>query len=282
MEEPASEASSSPQPCKLVFLHIPKTAGQSVHAYLQGGFSADEIAPARMNNTLIGMPLDDIARYRLFSGHLDWALLDCIEGPKFVFTILREPRDRILSFYFFLRAKAGRMPPGELELPQHQGMKAALELPCDEYFCGGKPHLRTFLDNHYDNFYAYYFASRIFEGRSRILGRRQVEPSFDDERVVEAALSNMAHLDGVYTVDDLGALERDLKARAGLVRAGKPLANYKVNVGDSDSAGRRVEQLQRLGATQRTMSRLDAMVRLDNEVWRAALEQGGGRFGYKG
>ncbi len=281
MEERAPGNPSPRPPCKLVFLHIPKTAGQSVHAYLQGGFSAAEIAPSRMNNMLIGMTLDEIRRYRLFSGHLDWALLDGIEPPKFVFTILREPRDRILSFYFFLRAKAGRMPPGELELPQHQGMKAALELPCDEYFCGGKPHLRTFLDNHYDNFYAYYFAGRMFDGRSRILGRRQVDPSFNDDRVVDAALSNMTHLDGVYTVDDLGALERDLKARAGLSRAGKPLANYKVNVGDSDSAGKRVEQLQRLGATERTMSRLDAMVRLDNEIWRAVLEQGGGRFSRK-
>jgi len=242
---------------------------------LQSLFQKDEISPSRLNNQLVGMSRSEISKYRLFSGHLDWALLDCVESPKFVFTVLREPRERILSFYFFLRRQAALLSPADLELPQHEGMRAALRLPCDEYFCGGKTHLRLFLDNHYDNFYAYYFASRIFEGRSRILARRQVDTSFDDEKVVRVALDNLAHLDGLYTVDDLTSLETDIKDRAGLKGNGKttPLQSIRVNVGDTESVGLRGEQLSALGATKQTFNRIDQMTRLDNRIWDAVLEK---------
>jgi len=51
------------------------------------------------------MSITEINRYQVFSGHFDWSLLDCIKGPKYVFTILREPIDRILSFYLALFAR---------------------------------------------------------------------------------------------------------------------------------------------------------------------------------
>ena len=254
---------------KVVFLHIPKTAGQSVHSFLERCFPREDISPTRVNHQLVGMPITEIRRYSLFSGHLDWALLDCVEGPKFVFTVLREPRDRILSFYFFLRRQAATFTAQDLELPQIQGMKAVLQLPCDEYFCGGPPHIRTFLDNHYDNFYTYYFASRVFDGRSRLISRRQTEKAFDDDRVVKAALDNLNLLDGLYTIENLAALERDLSAQVGAVCHDSPLSSIKVNVGSVNEEPR-LEQLRRLGATWRTFNRLDQMVRLDEQIWHAA------------
>ena len=254
---------------RVVFLHIPKTAGQSVHSFLERCFSRENIAPTRVNHQLVGMPITEIRRYSLFSGHLDWALLDCVESPKFVFSILREPRDRILSFYFFLRRQAVTLKVQDLELPQNQGLKAALQLSCDEYFCGGPPHIRTFLDNHYDNFYANYFASRVFDGRSRIIGRRQTEKSFDDDRVVKAALDNVRLLDGLYTISNLAALERDLTTQVGVVNHGSSLSSTKVNVGSVNEESR-LEQLHRLGATKRTFNRLDQMIRLDEQIWHAA------------
>src|SRR5437763_13062723 len=132
-------------PANIFFLHIPNAAGQSVHEFLKKIVGPGAVAPARVNDPLYGLSAPEIGRYRLMSGHLDWALLDCVREPKFVFTILRNPVERILSFYFFLRAEARRLSEEALRLPQNQGKEAALNLSCDDYFTRGKPHLRSFL-----------------------------------------------------------------------------------------------------------------------------------------
>ena len=127
--------------------------------------------------------------------------------PKFVFTILREPTERILSFYFFLREDAKKLTEEQLNQPWNQGKKAALKWSCDEYFSSSKPEFRAFINNHYNNFYAYYFAGDKFRGYQDLSSKHA---KFSEERVVDQALKNLSALDGVYAVDDLSILERDL------------------------------------------------------------------------
>src|ERR1044071_10007863 len=91
---------------RVIFLHIPKTAGQSVHESLRRLFAPEEICPARENFQLLPISIQELRRYRLFSGHLDWCLLDVVPQPRFTFTVLRRPIERIISFYFFLRGRA--------------------------------------------------------------------------------------------------------------------------------------------------------------------------------
>jgi Sulfotransferase family len=247
---------------RVVFLHIPKTAGQSVHAALIQLFGADSICKARVNEELLLLSLEEIRRSRVYSGHFDWSMLDCVPHPKFVFTILREPTERILSFYFFLRESAKTLTEQELELPGNQGRKAALRWSCDEYFCSKKPEFKMFINNHYNNFYAYYFAGRTFRGYQDLSSQQS---RFSDERVVEQALKNLSALDGVYTVDDLSTLEQDLSRIAGRKTA-KPLSEVRVNVGGSDPTAR-MESLRLLGATDATFEMLDQMTRLDRKIW---------------
>jgi hypothetical protein len=254
-------------PPNLVFLHIPKTAGQSVHHFLKQLVGPAAVAPARVNTQLYGLSVPELRRYRLISGHLDWALLDCVREPKFVFTILRNPVDRILSFYFFLRAEAQNLSPEQLRLPENEGKHAVMHLSCDEYFTGGKPHLRTFLDNHYDNFYMYYFAGRTYDSRQRLLGRKASDKSFTTKRILKMAFDNLALLDGVYTVDRLDLLERDLRFATGMHDDDMHLAELRINRGAGD-AGDRVNQLKELGATEATFERIRAMVAQDEEIWK--------------
>ena len=261
----------------IVFLHIPKTAGQSVHAFLERLVSAPAVAPARVNTALVGLSIEDLRRYKVISGHLDWGLLDCVLDPKFVFTVLRHPLDRILSFYFFLRAEAKRLAPEELKSPQRAGMRAALELSCDDYFCAGTPQLRNFLDNHYDNFYTFYFAQRSYDGFQRVASQRAHNRNLTDERLTEMALQNLALLRHVYRVDELGRLEAEVTSfmadEAHVPQKAKApppkLADLHMNVGDPRSSDERAEELHRLGATKRTFDRLKAMTRLDDVIWQA-------------
>jgi hypothetical protein len=257
----------------IVFLHIPKTAGQSVHSLLVDIFGREAIAPARVNHQLRLLSIPEMRRHRVYSGHLDWALLDCLEGPRFAFTILRDPVDRILSFYFFLRKEAAAHTEAELNLPQNQGKHAALTLSVDAYFCGGKPMIRNFLDNHYDNFYAYYLAGRTYDARQNLLGCRQANPAFTEAKLLDLARANMATLDAVYPVHRLDLLERDMCRIGGRMPSGASLQERRVNQGEPDGADQRLEKLRTLGATQASFDRIEQMTRLDRLLWRELCEK---------
>lgn len=251
---------------KIIFLHIPKTAGQSVHEFITGLYAPEEVCPARLNPQLFAMTVKDLRRYSVFSGHLDWNALDCVEGPRFVFTVLREPVERILSFYFYLRDKASHTAPEVLDTPGHEGMKAILNLPVDEYFACKEPGLRNFLDNHYDNFYTFYFAGRHYAARQQLRASQAVEKSLGDRRFVEMSLENLSGLDGVYTMNQLDLLQRDLEAVTGRANPRLTLKTFRLNARDKDRRNRR-EELVRLGATAITFQRIAQMTRLDRQVW---------------
>lgn len=89
---------------RYVFMHVPKCGGTSVHHHLTAHFPADAISPARQND-ILAVPALRIAQSRLFSGHYDQRAIDIVPGTtKCVFTVLREPRARLVSVYRYLAA----------------------------------------------------------------------------------------------------------------------------------------------------------------------------------
>jgi len=236
-----------------------------VHAALVNAFGQNAVCPARVNDQLRRLTVTELNRYQVFSGHFDWSMLDCIKGPKFVFTILREPMDRILSFYFYLREEAAKLPPGKIQTPERQGLKAALELSPRDYFGGGPPALRRFIDDHYDNFYSYYFAGRHYQARGELVGlTNRGELSQND--IVRMAKDNLSQLDEVFTVDDMVPVFSAIRAISG-----KEILSddkYRVNVNKNISSQDRRNRLQDLGADKKTMARLEAYCMLDNQLWK--------------
>lgn len=107
---------------KFAFMHVPKCAGSSLSEILQSCFKIEEVCPYRLDKFLFGnfnprkiinkeirdlIILDDeiesVKKYKLLTGHF---ALDTIldYDPEIIITILREPRSRILSHYFFWRS----------------------------------------------------------------------------------------------------------------------------------------------------------------------------------
>jgi len=255
---------------KVIFLHIPKTAGQSVHAALVNAYGKETVCPARVNDQLRQMSIAELNRYQVFSGHFDWSLLDCVKGSKYVFTILREPIDRILSFYFYLRDDAAKLTTEQRAMPERQGLKAAFELSPRDYFLGGAPHLRRFLDDHYDNFYTYYFAGRHYESRGEMVGLIN-RGELSRQHVLQMAKDNLTQLDGVFTVDNMSAVFSAIRAISG-----KELMSdekYRVNVNTKVTAKDRRMLIQTLGADTATMERLQEYCSLDNELWKYFSEK---------
>lgn len=84
---------------KIVFLHIPKTGGTSLHTVIHSHFDQSLVFHALRGTDVLAAAKQDFAFY---SGHLYWPSISAIPN-RFVFTVFREPVGRVLSEYFYLK-----------------------------------------------------------------------------------------------------------------------------------------------------------------------------------
>lgn len=93
----------------LFFLHIPKTAGTTLNAVLDDNFepsSVFDVYTDDQREQLRRTTYAELAKYNLVRGHVFVAdFADILDGPiPFnVFTFLRDPVERVVSEYHFLR-----------------------------------------------------------------------------------------------------------------------------------------------------------------------------------
>jgi len=91
--------SSGPEPA--LFLHIPKTAGTSIINMVAPYYGESLISHGDYSGKLPG-EIEDIA---FVSGHFGYSYARPLMPSRVSFTFLREPRERILSFYYFCRTR---------------------------------------------------------------------------------------------------------------------------------------------------------------------------------
>jgi hypothetical protein len=88
-------------PGRLIFVHMPKTAGQAVNAWLAGALGTGVVSD---NST--GMHRDLIGRlgglYSVISGHVAFHPGEKLDPRYRYVTVLREPVDRALSWIYYL------------------------------------------------------------------------------------------------------------------------------------------------------------------------------------
>ena len=102
---------------RIVFVHIPKTGGTTLHTQLSVAVGADRVCRSRHNDLSLRTGAE-LASARLFSGHYDRQCLSFVPGANTqVITLLREPRQRVRSLYAYLRAhKESLIASKKLEL----------------------------------------------------------------------------------------------------------------------------------------------------------------------
>lgn len=92
----------------LIFLHVPKAAGTTLHPILERHFAKDvrhsiyddvEERMARFR----ALPLTERSKIRLMKGHFRYGLHDSLIGKTTYITLLRDPVERVVSHYFYVK-----------------------------------------------------------------------------------------------------------------------------------------------------------------------------------
>jgi hypothetical protein len=241
---------------KIHFLHIPKTAGQSVHQLLVTSFAS--VSPLRLNTQYQEFGKDSVSKFEVISGHIDWSLMNEGGDAEFTFTVLRKPIDRILSFYHYLRSEAKKLDDSELSKPERIGMFNALNLSPDDYFCSQDIIFKKFIDNHYDNFYAYYFSALCYDGNSLFKNK------LNQNEILGLAIKNLSKVDKIYTLSNLSKLPSDLKDSF----PDNIFSSLKhVNKGDSLTTEERLYRLHKIGESHKAISKIRDMCVLDDVIF---------------
>ena len=141
------------------FLHIPKSAGSSIHSALEAALSPGSLAPQRVDLSIfcdfedfelmrpearsqiaVNPPeVQSLARYRAVSGHFSLATLLQIADASSICTVLREPRARLLSLYMYWRT------PGNTEFWAPYSTTEYAQRPLWEFL--SEPVLAPAIDN---------------------------------------------------------------------------------------------------------------------------------------
>ncbi len=248
----------------IVFLHIPKTAGQTIHdALVRLAGDEAKVSPVRVHSQRPSGPQMPPG-YSVYSGHLDWTELDSLPEERFVFTVLRDPRERIASFYFYLLNEAQGLSPEELAKPENRGMQMVRSRSADDYFLGGDAAWQSFIRDHYENFYVSYLATRRIRGRSALDG-------LGSDEQIRRAVSGAARLDRIYDIDGLHKLEGDLRGR---YHQRVSIVNRKRNAGVHAAGVRRWPALMGRMERDGTARRMEDFVSLDEALMSRLSDEG--------
>ena len=243
---------------QVAFLHIPKTAGQSIIQELHRVCGDDKISPVR-THTQAAKDSQFPPGYRVYAGHIDWVDLESLEDDRFSFSVLRNPRERVASFYFYLKREAEMLSVEDLAQKENTGKRNLLSMSIDDYFFGGKPAWQTFIHDHYDNFYCSYFNTR------RIRGWRLVK-HLQPEELIANAVEGAKAVSKIYGLSQLDRLEADLSR---ILNATVNLQSTRVNTGPPPTSGKRWNDLMALFEQDESRAKMDAFVEHDEAFLRA-------------
>lgn len=167
----------------VVFLHMPKTAGTTIHLILTQHFNPDEICPERFDN-LSAFSGEQLAAFKLFSLHSSFHNLRPIPKPRKIFSLFREPIERILSQYQHWKSHSLSF------LTTHtfaaiEGMHFAKTHDLTTFLKSPDPEILPDIDN---------VMTRLM---SHKVANENGKPWRSDEEMLDAALRNLDELDGI-------------------------------------------------------------------------------------
>lgn len=122
----------------VIFLHIPKAAGSTLHSVLRGYYPKESVChiPVSIPNreaVYADLNRDQRARVRLIKGHLLFGIHRLVPDRFTYITVLRHPVDRVVSHYYYVRRTPRHrlfetLRSSDMSLEEYVTSKTALEL----------------------------------------------------------------------------------------------------------------------------------------------------------
>lgn len=98
-------------PKTLIFLHIPKTGGTTLRTIIDRQYKPGEfliIEGARSGNfprKVKEITEERLKSIKIMAGHMDVGIHEYLSFPATYFTLIRDPVDRLVSLYYFIKRK---------------------------------------------------------------------------------------------------------------------------------------------------------------------------------
>jgi hypothetical protein len=243
---------------RVVFLHIPKCGGTTLHHMLGQWFKPENMHPER-HNGLYGYTAANLASSVVFSGHYDYYATTLIPGPKKLISFLRDPSDRLVSLYNFHRAHTSEIiERNNLTLPRW-----ANEHDIDAYFA--HPQIRKHPG--VDNAIVRYFSNMP-----------QIAPSMKGPDLRNAPLDELfeqalANLEKFAFVGFMDQYDADVDRLADTLGCARPAELRKHQVLDdlmqSDPNMRKIKKQR---PTDETREGMEELIRYDRKFYARARE----------
>lgn len=100
---------SAPLPQTVIFLHIPKTAGTTLYHLLERQYPPGHfhiIADVTHHlSDFQALPPEQKAPIRVVGGHFSFGIHQHLPQSATYFTILRQPRDLVISYFYYIRSE---------------------------------------------------------------------------------------------------------------------------------------------------------------------------------
>lgn len=239
------------------FIHLQKAGGTTLHALLARNFEPARVYQAP-ENRLHMLSVAELGWFDLFSGHFDFASLAFIQRRVVrAVAFFREPRERLVSFYRFMRSH-----PLSGEFAHSRSVQLAHELSAEAYFEHEEVRATPEVFNHYLLAFAYSAGELAQAGP---LAPRIVTP-----QRIEQALRNVRALTAVGLTERYDESVRRIFRALGLPLPGRIVARHVTDrMGRSD---RRFASVEPVPMTPRLEAALADLVRYDLQIYEAAKE----------
>lgn len=114
---------------KAIFIHIQKTAGTSLVRMISRYYSDSFISHA----DYLTKTADEVGKTQFVAGHFGYGYAKQFMHDRFSFTFIREPRDRIISFYKFCKSQPPHLEK-IYEIANNHELNRFLELGIENSF----------------------------------------------------------------------------------------------------------------------------------------------------